>query len=198
MGGLPLVDLDAFGHALRTKVAAMLLHPRRSAWKDLMSAAFQRACPGFGVRVLLQQTRCYGAAAAERHLSSRHASYVHSFQRLGIHRRLPHQTMSREQIALEPLIGNHSVADLEGLAFKTPTHLPPPLQHLATLGEVPLHHLHLLKLPVAWPSSFMAPTQCKWQVDATSLWVRHVEVTGAVKFYKVVPTPLRRGHKLPN
>ena len=186
MGGLSLVDLEAFGHALRAKVAAMLLHPRRSAWKRLMSAAFQRACPGIGVRVLLQQTRCYGAAAADRHLRARHASYVYSFQQLGIHRRISHNTMSREQIALEPLIGNHSVANNEGLAFKTPTHLPAALQHVHTLGQVQLQDLRLLKLPAAWPSSFMAPTQCKWQADATLAWVKHVAETGVVQYFKVL------------
>lgn len=187
MGGLALVDLEAFGHALRAKIPALLLHPRRCAWKPLMSAAFARACPGLGIRVLVQQTRCYGAAAAEGSLGARHGSYMHSFKQLGLHRRLSHHTMSREQVALESLVGNHSVANTEGHAFKSPSQLPPSLRHLHTLGQVPLHDLHLLKLPEVWPSVFMTPTQCQWQVDPTSTWVRYVEQTGALQHFRVLP-----------
>jgi hypothetical protein len=88
MGGVSLVDLEAFGHALRAKVPAMLLHPKWCHWKGLMAAAFDTACPGIGVGLLVQQTRCYGSAAPR--LSPRHTSYLASLQQLGLHRRTLH------------------------------------------------------------------------------------------------------------
>jgi len=79
-------------------VPAMLLHPKRCHWKPLMAAAFEVACPGIGVGLLVQQTRCYGTAAPNRNLSPRHASYVQSLQQLGLHRRVVHSNLTKEQI----------------------------------------------------------------------------------------------------
>ncbi len=57
LGGLQLrADIPAQVYALQAKVAAMLamlLHPRRHAWKALMRRAFQRYLPGLGPAVLV-------------------------------------------------------------------------------------------------------------------------------------------------
>jgi hypothetical protein len=42
LGGLQRADIPAQVYALQAKVAAMLLHPRRHAWKTLLRRAFQR------------------------------------------------------------------------------------------------------------------------------------------------------------
>ena len=186
MGGVAQVDLEAFNHALRAKVPAMLLHPRRRPWKPLMAAAFQRACPGLGLGVLVQQTRCYGTAAP-RALSVRHASYVQSLRELGIHRGLPHACMSREQIGLEGLIGNHSVANAQGLAHTSPSQLPPSLQQSCQLGQVPFSQWASLKLPVSWPAVYHSPSTNRWEVDGAQQWVRTTRPCGGVVHYLVLP-----------
>jgi hypothetical protein len=45
MGGVQRADIPAQVLALQAKVAAMLPHPRRQAWKTLMRRAFQRHLP---------------------------------------------------------------------------------------------------------------------------------------------------------
>jgi exonuclease III len=189
MGGVAQVDLEAFNHALRAKVPALLVHPKRRPWKALMAAAFERACPGVGVGLLVQQTQCYGTAAA-RALSPRHASYVQSLRQLGIHRGLAHPRMSREQIGLEGLVGNHSVANAQGLAHTSPTQLPPPLQGCSRLGQVAFAQWAFLKLPVSWPSTYNSPSSCRWQVDAPQHWVRQAMPTGGLQHYHVLPDGL--------
>jgi hypothetical protein len=185
IGGVAQVDLEAFNHALRAKVPAMLLHPRHRPWKPLMAAAFERACPGVGVGLLVQQTRCYGSAAP-RTLGSRHVSYVQSLQELGIHRGLAHHRMSREQIGLEGLVGNHSVGNVEDLAHTAPSQLPAPLQHCRRLGQVCFDQWASLKLPVSWPAIYHSPSTCRWEVDATQNWVRQAMPLGGVQHYLVI------------
>ena len=184
-GGVSLVDLEAFGHALRAKVPAMLLHPKRCHWKPLMAAAFEVACPGIGVGLLVQQTRCYGTAAPNRNLSPRHASYVQSLQQLGLHRRVVHSNLTKEQIGLELLVGNHSVAGADGLAFKTPAHMPPNMRPLARLGQVPVASWPLLKLPVDWAATANTPSTCRWEVDGAQEWVRLTLPTGTQWWFQV-------------
>ena len=185
MGGVSLVDLEAFGHALRAKVPAMLLHPKWCHWKGLMAAAFDTACPGIGVGLLVQQTRCYGSAAPR--LSPRHTSYLASLQQLGLHRRTLHQNMTKEQIALELLVGNHSVSGADGLAIKSPAHLPASAQPFTRLGQVPVDLWPALKLPVDWACTVHTPSTCRWEVDAARQWVRRTLPTGTQQFFHVRP-----------
>ena len=189
MGGLGQPDLHAHITGLQAKVAAQLLHPRRAAWKPLMSAAFLRAFPKVGPAALLQQLPCAGAAHT-RHLSSRHRQYFGAFRQLGLHRRPQfHEAMSREQVGVEPLVGNHSVANGDGCAFASPSQLPAPLRACGLLREVSFEHLPLLKLPPAWaPSLGYGPSSCTWQVDqGAATWVRSARPAHGWELFKVGP-----------
>ena len=107
LGGLALVDLEAHTQALRAKVLAMLLHPKWLPWKGLMTASFGRAFPGLGLAACVQH--CLPTRVTVG-LPQRHAAYLQAFRQLGAHRSVGHLSMTKEQIALEPLQGNHSVA----------------------------------------------------------------------------------------
>lgn len=203
MGGIGQPDLEAHITGLQAKVAAQLLHPRRAAWKPLMAAAFSRAFPKCGTAALLQQVPCYGTASP-RHLSPRHQRYFGAFQRLGLHRKpLSVESMIREQVGLEPLVGNHSVANVQGCAFTNPNQLPPQLRGCGCLADVPLEHLPLLKLPPAWlPSLGYGPSQCAWQADVGSgTWVRLASSQHGWELFKVGPdgrlTPPSQAHQGP-
>ena len=65
-GGIAFVDVQAHITAMQAKVLAALLHPHRHAWKLFMRANLERAVPGVGVRLLLQQQSSGQAAAAQR------------------------------------------------------------------------------------------------------------------------------------
>ena len=106
LGGLALVDLEAHTQALRAKVLAMLLHPKWLPWKGLMTASFGRAFPGLGLAACVQH--CLPTRVTVG-LPQRHAAYLQAFRQLGAHRSVGHLSMTKEQIALEPLQGNHSV-----------------------------------------------------------------------------------------
>ena len=190
LGGLGQVDLAAHFAGLQAKVAAQLLHPRRAAWKPLMAAAFERALPGIGTAVLLQQGKCFGAANLQR-LSPRHQQYVAAFQQVGVHRKVGHAAMSQEQVGLESLVGNHSVAQADGTCFTSPAQLPAPLQAVRQLLQVPKEHLGLLKLPPAWgPALGFGPSACAWQVGqqaAGDAWVRHAHPQQGWEMFKVGP-----------
>jgi len=49
MGGAAQVDVRAHGLAMQAKVGAMLVHPRQTAWKQLMTAILKHAMPDTGV-----------------------------------------------------------------------------------------------------------------------------------------------------
>lgn len=190
LGGLGQVDLEAHITGLQAKVAAQLLHPRPAAWKPLMAAAFERAFPGLGTAVLVQQMKCSGAANLQR-LSPRHQRYVEAFRQVGVHRTLAHTAMSQEQVGLEPLVGNHSVAKADGMASTSPSQLPAPLQTVQQLRQVPKEHLGLLKLPPAWgPALGFGPSTCAWQMGrqaAADTWVRHAHPARGWEVFKVGP-----------
>ena len=191
-GGTAFVDVQAHVTAMQAKVVAALLHPHRHAWKLFMRANLERAAPGVGVRRLLQQQSSAQAAAAQRRgLSPRHAAHVAAFQALGLHRRIPHGSMTAEQINLEPVVGNHSVANaVTGGLFSTASSLPSQLQHRTagtTLGQVAAH-LSLqpavdgLVLPADWQQTLRqpAPPPPQWEVDPQGRWVwQHSEEGGA-------------------
>jgi hypothetical protein len=190
LGGLGQPDLEAHIAGLQAKVAAQLLHPRRAAWKPLMAAAFQRAFPQVGPAALLQQLRCSGTGANPQGLSSRHQGYFWSFRRVGLHRRVGHAAMSQEQVGVEPLVGNHSVAQPDGLGYSNPRQLPGPLRGLGLLREVPKEHMCLLKLPCAWgPALGIGPSSCVWQVscNAAPIWVRQAHPLQGWVVFKVGP-----------
>ena len=189
MGGLGMPDLEAHVTGLQAKVPAQLLHPRRSPWKVLAIAAYQRAFPRYGTAVLVHQIPCSGAANA-RLLPPRHQQYLTAFRRLGLHRRPSfHASMTKEQIGVESLVGNHSVAGRDGCAITNPASLPAGLAGLGLLREVPAEQLPLLKLPPAWGLALgPGPSACQWQVDVGSgAWVRRAQAPNGWEVFKVGP-----------
>ena len=170
MGGIGLVDLTAHVQALQAKVAALLLHPRRFAWKSLMAASFAQAFPGLGPAVLARQCCTHRVPAA---LPARHQDHLKAFARVGVHRYSSQDSMSKEQIARELLVGNHSVAGADGHGFSTVSSLPAALQQYRFLGDVPPAKLALLCLPAGWVSTLLGPSSCKWEVSPAGDWVRH-------------------------
>lgn len=135
-----------------------------------MAASFARAFPGLGTAVLVRQCCTHRVPDL---LPSRHQGYLHAFSRVGVHRSQDHASMSREQIGRELLVGNHSVAGADGQGFPTVQRLPASLQQYRLLGEVPAEELGLLSLPPSWLPTLMAPSNCRWEVDALGDWVRH-------------------------
>ena len=102
MGGVQRADISAQVHALQAKVAAMLLHPRRQAWKTLMRRAFQRYLPALGPAVLV--SALLPACAAGR--NPRHVGYWKSFAKLRPHRLLQPGCMPLHQQLRERLASN--------------------------------------------------------------------------------------------
>ena len=88
------------------------------------------------------------------------------FRQLGAHRSVGHLSMTKEQIALEPLQGNHSVAQEDGLAFFPSASLPQELRGHSLLGQVPAASLTLLKLPATWSAKLSGPSDCPWAVNS--------------------------------
>ena len=131
LGGLALVDLEAHTQTLRAKVPAMLLHPKWLPWKGLMTASFGRAFRGLGLAACVQH---FLPTRVTVGLPQRHAAYLQAFMQLGAHRSVGHLSMTKEQIALEPLQGNHSVAQKDGLAFFPSASLPQELRGHSLLG----------------------------------------------------------------
>jgi hypothetical protein len=96
------VDIPAQVQALQAKVAAMLLHPRRHAWKVLMQRAFQRYVPALGPAVFVSNY----APANKAGRSSRHVAYWRAIARLKPHRLLEPGRMSAHQHLQERLASN--------------------------------------------------------------------------------------------
>jgi hypothetical protein len=103
MGGVQRVDIPAQVQALQAKVAAMLLHPRRHAWKVLMHRAFQRYVPALGPAVFVSK---YAPANKAGRCSSRHVAYWRAIARLKPHRLLEPGRMSAHQHLQERLASN--------------------------------------------------------------------------------------------
>ena len=141
----------------------MLLHPKWLPWKGLMTASFGRAFPGLGLAACVQH--CLPTRVTVG-LPQRHAAYLQAFRQLGAHRSVGHLSMTKEQIALEPLQGNHSVAQEDGLAFFPSASLPQELRGHSLLGQVPAASLTLLKLPATWSAKLSGPSDCPWAVNS--------------------------------
>jgi hypothetical protein len=105
-----------------------------------MRANLQRALPGLGEAVLVQQSKVpLQKAVRQGRLQQRHAAYVEAFQRVGIHRHVAHQAMSNQQIQLELLVGNHSIgSNTHGIMLSAVGSLPDRMPKSAgtTLGQV--------------------------------------------------------------
>jgi hypothetical protein len=182
-GGIASVDVKAHITSMQAKVMAALLHPHRHAWKQLMRANLELASPGVGVRMLLQPPASGQAAAAQRgRLNPRHAAHVAAFREVGLHRRTPHGDMSVQQIHLEPVVGNYSVADATtGGLFSTANRLPRRLQHRTagtTLGQLAATLSYTpavdgLVLPAEWQQTLQqpAPPPSRWKADQQGRWV---------------------------
>jgi hypothetical protein len=125
LGGLQRADIPAQVYALQAKVAAMLLHPRRHAWKTLMRRAFQRYLPALGPAVLVSALP--PACAAGR--DPRQVEYWKCFAGLRPHRLLEPGSMPLHQQLQERLASNCRITrrDAEG-------GLPPSMRWLQELG----------------------------------------------------------------
>ena len=102
MGGIQRADIPAQMHALQAKVAAMLLHPRRQAWKTLMRRAFQRYLPALGPAVLVSALPPAGGAGRD----PRKVEYWRCFAGLHPHRLLEPDSMPLHQQLQERLASN--------------------------------------------------------------------------------------------
>ena len=192
MGGIAQVDVRAHATALQAKIAARLLWPHRQPWKVYMRHAFERCLPTVGVAVLVQHTRHTGAAA----LHQRHQLYLAAIRQVGLQRHLPHEQMSRQQIQLEPLVGNYSVCQQStGQPFIAESQLPQQYRQLPTktIGAVcdalpqglPVSGA---LLPDSWVATLQRPTAPDlWQVSADGQWVRR-HAAGRFQYYQVMPS----------
>jgi len=180
LGGIALVDLEAHTQALRAKVVAMLLHPKCLPWKGLMASSFSRAFPGLGLAICVQPSRPLPPG-----LPQRHGAYLKAFRQLGVHRCVLHHNMSKEQIGIEALVGNHSVAKVDGSAHTSRASLPQGLQACSVLRQVPAASLALLKLPATWQTKLTGPSACVWSVDPLGNHVRRLGV-GPTQYFQVL------------
>ena len=193
MGGAGQVDARAHAAAMQARTAAALLHPRRAAWKFFMRANLQRALPGLGEAVLVQQSKVpLQTAVRQGRIQQRHAAYVEAFQRVGIHRHTAHEAMSSQQIQLELLVGNHSVgSSTDGAMLSAVGSLPAHLTQGTgtTLGQVQQQLTGQpardgIVLPQAWWHTLRQGTAAAWQTDTQQQWVQQA-VAGDVKTYRV-------------
>ena len=175
MGGLAHVDLEVYVSALQGKVAAALLHPSRRQWKQLMSAAFERAAPGIGVAALLHQVPCAGQAAL-RLLGDRHSPYLRSLRSAGVYHGIDRDLMSADQVRVEQVLGNISVGNDSGAPYTSVASLPPVARAFRCLGQVPHNVLGAFTLPSSWEGKLaVQPGQQRWEIDTRGQIVRHLE-----------------------
>ena len=182
MGGIRQVDVRARARAMQAKVAAAALHPRRAAWKPFFAATLRRALPDLGEAALVQQAQGpISTAMRQGRLGQRHAAYVHAIQGVGIHRHMPHATMSAEQVCLELVVGNHSVGDgTSGTMLAGVGSIPAGLVRSAglTLGQAAQQLAQqpgLLAVPTAWRGVLQHQPQPApvplWRSDPQQRWV---------------------------
>ena len=110
-GGIGHVDVQAHATAMQGKVAAALLHPHRHAWKQFMRANLEGGARGGGAAAgaaaliwYRQQQHCGGGSTPGTQRTLRHSN-------AGAAPAVPHRSMTAQQIHLEPVLGNHSVAN---------------------------------------------------------------------------------------
>ena len=195
LGGTGQVDVKAHITAMQAKVAVALLHPHRQPWKLFMRANLERALPGLGVRVLVQQGSARAAAGARRHLNPRHAAYLAAFRAVGVQRRIAHSSMLPQQVRLELVVGNYSVADATtGGPIASQTSLPPTVQPRVagvTLGQISSSlsyqpAVDQIVMPAAWQQKLQQPVAAgdTWQVDTQQRWVLQYQ-QGSSSWYAV-------------
>ena len=197
-GGIACVDVQAHVTAMQAKVAAALLHPHKRVWKAFMQASLERAAPGVGLRLLVQQPSGPAAVAVRRRLNPRHAMHVAAVQELGLHRSCAHDRMSVQQLHLEPVLSNHSIASaVTGVMFTSARALPSHIQrHSAavTLGQVAPHlsfqpAVDGLVLPAAWQSTLQQQQQQSvgvwWEIDASGRWARQHVSSSRIDWYEL-------------
>ena len=193
MGGIGQVDIRAHASAMQAKVAAAALHPRRVPWKLFFAANLERALPGLGLAVLVQQTHHpTSQAKMQGRLNARHAAYIDAFRQVGLQRLHPHADMTVEQIRLELLVGNHSVGSTtDGRMLTAAGALPPPINSGAgaNIGEALPQLLQqpsasALVLPPAWLHVLQRQQQPMpaWHTDPQQQWVRLTTGEGPIAF----------------
>ena len=185
-GGLGRADVRAQITAMHAKVVALLLHPRRQPWKQLMAAAFERAFPGLGVGVLPSVRGVTAASRAGQVLGARRLAYLRAFRRTHPHRLLPLHAMGRDQVRVEPLTYNLSVAP-PGARYATalPLSLPGTCSRVGELWDLGSAQASTVAsavvewLPPAWASTLHAPAPAvPWAVSTCGGFARSAE--GAV------------------
>jgi exonuclease III len=194
-GGIGQVDVRAHITAMQAKVAVALLHPHRQPWKLLMRASLERALPGLGVRALVQQGSARAAAGARSRLNPRHAAYLAAFRAMGLQRRIAHSSMLPQQVRLELVVGNYSVADATtGGLIASQNSLPATVQPRTagvTLGQISSSlsyqpAVDQVVMPAAWQQTLQQPVPAggPWQVDTQQRWVMQYQ-QGISSWYAV-------------
>jgi hypothetical protein len=105
LGGLRRPDIPAQVMALHAKVAAMLLHPCRHAWKGLMQRAFQREVPELGPAALVS-TRLPVACPGR---SPRRLAYWRALHALAPNRLVAPGELTPRHVLVERLVHNAQV-----------------------------------------------------------------------------------------
>jgi hypothetical protein len=210
-GGIGHVDVLSHITAMQAKVAAAVLHPHRHPWKLFMRGNLDRQVPGVGVRILIREGPDTSTAAAPVRLSPRHKAYVAAVRELGLCRRLAHGEMSPWQMSIEPVVGNHSVADATtGIRLPTPNQIPTHFEDRSAglvLGNCDLTFQPAqdgIVLPQEWQQALQAALQegagPTWKVDERRRWARngsewyYIRSDGSMVFMEdPPPRQLRRG-----
>jgi Reverse transcriptase (RNA-dependent DNA polymerase) len=172
-GGLGRMDIRLQVTALQAKVALMLVHPCRRAWKVLMAAAFDRSYPGVGVRVLVSQR----TPTAGGGLSARHLGYWRAMQALRPFRCEAPDVASRGHVLGEPLQFNGSVCRLNGMVWKT---LPAALGTARRVSDLAggmseqIDAWVVAHLPASWQGAILQGPQLppQWEVNGSRSLLR--------------------------
>lgn len=123
LGGLRRPDIPAQVMALHAKVAAMLLHPRRHDWKELMRRALEREAPRLGPAALV--SLCLPVACAGR--SGRRLAYRKALHALAPNRVVPPSELTPRHVLTERVLYNAQVVGA-GATEPVSTALPHALQ----------------------------------------------------------------------
>ena len=187
-GGADAASVAVHGMALRAKVAAALLHPRRHPWKALAAAAFEAALPGIGVAALLSNLPPGGHRSPR--LPRRLVSYWRAFCAARPQRLLHPAEMLPQQVGLEPLAGSCRVG--------APGGSPAPVgmgeaaavwgtaRRLRDLPTLAVGVPPAAVVPAAWAAMLAQPqSRTGWEASADGRWVRYAPSAAAARLFAV-------------
>lgn len=188
-GGLAAADVELQAAAMRAKVVAQLLHPRRRPWKCIATAAFEAALPGLGVTAVL--TTLEPRRAAARGLPPWLASCWAAMRATKLHRLVQPGDMMAQQVEIEPLAGNRRVARADNGTLRA----VPWAAAIAAWGAarrlrdiVPSAGGHL---PAIIPAEWETALRCRpmppspWAVSGDGKWVRVISGQAAPRYFAV-------------